>query len=99
MQIDPNLEPEVAKFLNNNKQQLVQIYISERQREGNDGMLLITKSADTKMDVAYVPYPKLPDELKESFVKLKEKTAKPSIIYFYIKTPKTQFIITIDLEI
>ena len=98
MQIDPNLEPEVAKFLNENKQQLVQIYISERQREGEDGMLLITKE-NSKMNVAYVPYPKLPLELKESFVKLKEKSTKPSIIFFYIKTPKTQFIITIDLDV
>jgi hypothetical protein len=99
MLIDPNLEPEVAKFLNDNKQQLVQIYISERHRDGNEGMLFITKNEDTKINVAYIPYPKLPPELKESFVKLKEKSGKPSIIFFYVKTPKTQFIISIDLEV
>jgi hypothetical protein len=45
-----------------------------------------------------MPYGQLSSELQLEFNKLKDESAKPSIIYFYIATPEGAYIQTIDLE-
>lgn len=86
----------IANFLEEKLSNLIQIYITERQREG-DGMLIIAEVKDD-VKVNYVSYDKLTNELKSEFKKLKNESEKPSIIYFYIATLHGAYIQTIDLE-
>jgi len=86
----------IVEFLEEKLSNLIQIYITERKREG-DGMLILAEVQD-EVKVKYMPYGQLSSELQLEFNKLKDESAKPSIIYFYIATPEGAYIQTIDLE-
>lgn len=87
----------ISTFLKEKRRDLIQLYIGERKLVGEDGMLMITKISN-EMKVAYSPYSKLPNKLKEEFNKMKDECDKPSIIYFYVCSEDNSFIMTIDIE-
>lgn len=89
-------------FINNHKKDLVQIYITERQKNsGLDGVLEIIKTTNDNVDVRYLPIramdPRLVLEILEK--KKESKIMKDSLIYFYLCDAISSLLVEIDLEL
>jgi hypothetical protein len=88
-------------FVNNHKKELVQIYITERQKNGGlDGVLEIIKITNDKVDVRYLIISQMnPKLILEILEKKKENNnPKQSLIYFYLCDAINSLLIEIDLE-
>lgn len=88
-------------FTNNHKKDLVQIYITERQKNGGlDGVLEVIKTTNENVDVRYLPIRAMDAKLVlEILEKKKEsKIRKDSLIYFYLCDALSSLLIEIDLE-
>lgn len=77
-----------STFIQTNINELIQIYITERNNRG-EGILMITKregncKKDDKMDVRYLTKEQIPPELLQDLINKKKNEHKPSIIYFYV---------------
>jgi hypothetical protein len=71
-------------FLQNNKQQLIQIYINERLRSQNQlGSLFIDFSKNDNADVYYLTLVDMPENIRKKFLELKNLNQK-NTIFFYI---------------
>ncbi len=69
-------------FLQNNKQQLIQIYISERlQTQSQIGALFIDFSKNENADVYYLTLHNMPEEIKESFL-AKDNLNNNNMVFF-----------------
>ena len=88
--IDPN-------FLQNNKQQLIQIYIKERMMNYNQvGALFIDFSKGNNADVYYLTLQNMPEEIQKRFLE-KENLNQKNTIFFYTFDKTTNNIIEIIL--
>ena len=92
-----------VQFINNNKQNLISIYLKHskgnEENEG-EGILLIdfTEFDKTnKIDVSFVALKLLSDEFIDEINKCKE-TNNENIIYFLLMTPYEHKIIEIDIR-
>jgi hypothetical protein len=92
-----------VKFINNNKQNLVSIYLKHskgnEENEG-EGILLINFNDfdnTSKIDVSFIALKLLSDELTIEINKCKE-TNNENIIYFLLMTPYEDKIIEIDIR-
>ena len=71
-------------FLQNNKQQLIQIYINERLRSQNQlGSLFIDFSKNDNADVYYLTLGDMPENIRKKFLELENLNQK-NTIFFYI---------------
>tara|TARA_B100001989_G_C24211804_1_gene303421 strand:- start:64 stop:333 length:270 start_codon:yes stop_codon:yes gene_type:complete len=71
-------------FLQNNKQQLIQIYINERLRSQNQlGSLFIDFSKNDNADVYYLTLSDMPENIRKKFLELENLNQK-NTIFFYI---------------
>ena len=71
-------------FLQNNKQQLIQIYINERLRSQNQlGSLFIDFSKNDNADVYYLTLVDMPENIRKKFLELENLNQK-NTIFFYI---------------
>ena len=91
------------QFINNNKQNLVSIYLKHskgtEETEG-DGILLINFNdfeKTNKIDVSFIALKLLSDEFINEINKCKE-TNNENIIYFLLMTPYEDKIIEIDIR-
>ena len=74
--IDPN-------FLQNNKQQLIQIYIKERMMNHNQtGALFIDFSKGANADVYFLTLQNMPEEIQKRFLE-NENLNQKNTIFFY----------------
>ena len=92
-----------VQFINNNKQNLVSIYLKHskgnEENEG-EGILLINFNEYEKtknIDVSFIALKLLSDELTIEINKCKE-TNNENIIYFLLMTPYEDKIIEIDIR-
>jgi hypothetical protein len=92
-----------VQFINNNKQNLVSIYLKHskgnEENEG-EGILLINFNEYEKtknIDVSFIALKLLSDELINEINKCKE-TNNENIIYFLLMTPYEDKIIEIDIR-
>ena len=92
-----------VQFINNNKQNLVSIYLKHskgnEENEG-EGILLINFidfDKTNKIDVSFIALKLLADELINEINKCKE-TNNENIIYFLLMTPYEDKIIEIDIR-
>ncbi len=84
-------------FLQNNKQQLIQIYINERLRAQNQvGALFIDFSKNDNADVYFLSLNDMPEDVRNSFLK-KENLNQKNTIFFYIFDKETSNILDIIL--
>lgn len=91
------MDQRVINFLQGNKVELIQIYITERSSKG-EGMLMITRVGE-QMNVGYMAYYEMPEELQQELLRKKENNPKPSIIYFYVcSSPDNAQLFEIDLD-
>ena len=82
-------------FLQNNKQQLIQIYINERLRVQNQvGALFIDFSKNDNADVYYLALNDMPEEIKKSFLE-KENLNQKNMVFFYIFDKTTSNIVDV----
>lgn len=87
----------IKHFLDKNKQQLINIFIKERESRG-DGILHILKNTEqNKIDVIFLNYEQIPEELKNEIMNKKQKSNKKNIIYFYITDNKTASVLEVNL--
>ena len=71
-------------FLQNNKQQLIQIYINERLRSQNQlGSLFIDFSKNDNADVYYLTLSDMPENIRKKFLEVENLNQK-NTIFFYI---------------
>ena len=90
------------KFFENNRNELIQLSITERKQNGF-GITIIdmsqTETNPEKVDVRYVPinHPELDIKLKETLLDRSSKSPA-SILYFCIKLKGENLIIEIDLD-
>lgn len=91
------------QFINNNKQNLVSIYLKHskgnEENEG-DGILLINFNnfeVTQNIDVSFIALKILSDELLNELNKCKERNNE-NIIYFLLMTPFEDKIIEIDIR-
>ena len=86
------------KFLENNRDTLIQLSISERRENGFGVTLIDMQKATTNVDVKYVPinHPSLSNEIKTDILKKKEN-APDSVLYFCLLLNGDNVIIEIDL--
>ena len=92
-----------VQFINNNKQNLVSIYLKHtkgnEENEG-EGILLINFSdfdTTNKIDVSFIALKLLAEEIINDINKCKE-TNNENIIYFLLITPYEDKIIEIDIR-
>ena len=92
-----------VQFINNNKQNLVSIYLKHskgnEENEG-EGILLINFSdfdTTNKIDVSFIALKLLAEEIINDINKCKE-TNNENIIYFLLMTPYEDKIIEIDIR-
>ncbi len=91
------MDQQIINFLDNNRIELIQIYINERRSKG-EGILMIT-IVDEKVNVAYLDFNSLPIELQSELIKRKENKPKDSIIYFYVcSSMDNAQLVEIDLD-
>ena len=84
-------------FLQNNKQQLIQIYINERLRAQNQvGALFIDFSKNDNADVYFLSLIDMPEEVRNSFLK-KENLNQNNVVFFYIFDKTTSNIVDVVL--
>lgn len=88
----------LLNFVNNRKQDLVQIYTKERHKMGIEGVLWILQTPEGKVNVSYLPLSDLPEALLNELDELKKENKSDSIIYFYVCDPLMAQIIQIDLR-
>ena len=92
-----------VQFINNNKQNLVSIYLKHtkgnEENEGEGILLINFNEFDTtnKIDVSFIALKLLADELINEINKCKE-TNNENIIYFLLMTPYEDKIIEIDIR-
>jgi hypothetical protein len=84
-------------FLQNNKQQLIQIYINERLRAQNQvGALFIDFSKNDNADVYFLSLNDMPEDVRNSFLK-KENLNQNNVVFFYIFDKTTSNIVDVVL--
>ena len=84
-------------FLQNNKQQLIQIYINERLRAQNQvGALFIDFSKNDNADVYFLRLNDMPEDVRNSFLK-KENLNQNNVVFFYIFDKTTSNIVDVVL--
>lgn len=87
----------LANFMNENKRELVQIYIQERQQQG-DGVLMIMRTREDKVDCVYKPIRELDPILVVEVLKKMEAHPSQSLIYFYLCENNAAVLIELDLD-
>ena len=86
-----------TNFLQNNKQQLIQIYINERLRAQNQvGALFIDFSKNDNADVYFLSLNDMPEDVRNSFLK-KENLNQNNVVFFYIFDKTTSNIVDVVL--
>ena len=86
-----------TNFLQNNKQQLIQIYIKERMMNHNQvGALFIDFSKGDNADVYYLTLQNMPEEIQKRFLE-KENLNQKNTIFFYTFDKENNNIIEIIL--
>lgn len=93
------MDNQIANFLEENKQKLIQIYINERINKG-EGLLVITKTSDLNVNVGFFPFNDLTKELKDTYIsKVETYDSSSDIIFFYVCVDKDNaFWIDINLK-
>lgn len=86
------------KFLENNRDTLIQLSISERKQNGFGITIVDMTDAKTNVDVKYVPinHPSLSDKIRSDVLSRKEK-APDSVLYFCLMLNGDNVIIEMDL--
>jgi uncharacterized radical SAM superfamily protein len=92
-------DKQIENFLIENKQQLIQIYVNERNREG-EGLLMITKTSTSNVNVGFMKFNDLSKELKDQYIeKVEFYKNKQSIIFFYICVSESEaYWLDVDLQ-
>jgi hypothetical protein len=92
-------DKQIENFLIENKQQLIQIYINERKRDG-EGLLMITKTSATNVNVGFMKFNDLTKELKDQYIEKAEYyKGKSSMIFFYICVSDSEaYWLDVDLQ-
>ncbi len=86
-----------TNFLQNNKQQLIQIYIKERMMNHNQtGALFIDFSKGNNADVYFLTLQNMPEEIQKRFLE-KENLNQKNTIFFYTFDKENNNIIEIIL--
>jgi hypothetical protein len=90
------------KFFENNRNELIQLSITERKQHGFGVTVIDMSQTETnheKVDVRYVSinHPELENKLKETLIDRSSKSPS-SILYFCIKLNGENLIIEIDLD-
>jgi len=86
------------RFIENNAQDLVRIYLENRKNEeGLLGINLADIETTKNIEVAYIPLHILPEELLKSVNERKEVNNE-NIIYFLLITPFEEKIIELDIR-
>jgi hypothetical protein len=86
-----------TNFLQNNKKQLIQIYIKEKIMNYNQiGALFIDFSKGNNANVYYLTLQNMPEEIKNRFLE-KENLNQKNTIFFYTLDESTSNIIEIIL--
>jgi len=86
------------RFIENNSQDLVRIYLENRKNEeGLLGINLADIETTKNIEVAYIPLHILPEELLKSVNERKEVNNE-NIIYFLLITPFEEKIIELDIR-
>ena len=86
-------------IVNNHNQEIIQLYIQERQRIG-EGCLFIdtTPAKDNKINMTYIPIEKIPDKIRSDLKEKNDANPKESIIYFYIFDNENSLLYELDLD-
>jgi len=90
---------DALQFVNDQKQELVQIYVNERQTRNEYGILFIGKpDNNSQAKVLYLSLNEMPPPIRLDILnKIKEKP-DTSIIYFYVCSMESAHIVEIDLR-
>ena len=90
---------DALQFVNEKKQELVQIYVNERQTRNEYGILFIGKpDNNSQAKVLYLSLNEMPPPIRLDILnKIKEKP-DTSIIYFYVCSMESAHIVEIDLR-
>ena len=92
------MDSQLESFLNDNKDNLIKIYIKERSARG-DGILHILKNEKKQnVDVVFLEMSQIPEELEKEIIIKKEQVKKDNIIYFYVCTKDSSSLVQIELN-
>ena len=88
-----------STIVNNHNQEIIQLYVEERQRIGN-GCLFIdtTPIKNNKINMTYIPMEKIPDKIKNDLTEKYNANPKESIMYFYIFDSENSLLYELDLD-
>jgi len=90
---------DALQFVNEKKQELVQIYVNERQSRNEYGILFIGKpDTNTKAKVLFLSLVEMPPPLRLDILNKMKDKPDTSIIYFYVCSMDSAHIIEIDLR-
>ena len=92
------MDKQIQSFLENNKDQLIEIYSKEREQRG-EGILQITKNIkDEKIDIIYLELNRLPKELIDDINKRKQTKNKTNIIFFFVINGEQSTLLQIEIQ-
>ena len=73
------------KFLEDNRDQLIQIYVKERVLNyGKMGALFVDFSKQDKTDVYFLPLTNMPENVREQFLR-KDNLNQKNTVFIYVK--------------
>lgn len=91
-----NFQEKYKLFLNQNYDEFIKLYISEKRRLGN-GCLFANLNESQKVDIYYLPIDNIPKEIKNDYIKKINCKNSDNYLYCYFFDKMDSLLLELDL--